>query len=341
MRLPECSFYLFGMGDRRKLLYRGGALLDALTGETVRRWEAKAERILPSEYRVEIETADGGAAVVEDEEGVWIEEAGERVCVTASRLLLPRFEGNRRASLLRVLHQEVLANIVPAGPVPNFFVYRQPWHRDAAMMAMCLERTGNLRLIEEWVRGLEEPFDRNNGGDCEPDNLGQVLYLISLVADSSHPLVGKVLDLLPGVTRGKHITGPTDGAERPVYQTKWLKYGLRRLGLDDPYEIPEVFDSYSALFWMDYREEHVEGPRFEEKGKELYPYLGWAEAHFHGEPPPMELCGEGYPLSWEASASQADYEGMRAVSAEYVARRICAPHTWHAAEMFLYLMEAG
>jgi len=60
-----------------------------------------------------------------------------------------------------------------------------------------------------------------------------------------------------------------------------------------------------------------------------------------GETPPLELCGEGYPLSWEASASQADYEGMRAVSAEYVARRICAPHTWHAAEMFLYLMEAG
>jgi len=76
MRLPECSFYVFGMGDRRKLLYRGGELLDPLTGETVRRWEAKAERILPSEYRVEIETADGGAAVVEDEEGVWIEEAG-------------------------------------------------------------------------------------------------------------------------------------------------------------------------------------------------------------------------------------------------------------------------
>lgn len=36
MRLPRCPFYLFGMGVRRKLLYRRGELLDALTGEVLR-----------------------------------------------------------------------------------------------------------------------------------------------------------------------------------------------------------------------------------------------------------------------------------------------------------------
>jgi len=36
MRLPRCPFYLLGMGFRRKLLYRRGELLDALTGEVLR-----------------------------------------------------------------------------------------------------------------------------------------------------------------------------------------------------------------------------------------------------------------------------------------------------------------
>ena len=138
-----------------------------------------------------------------------------------------------------------------------------------------------------------------------------------------------------------YITGVTDGDDHPVYQTKWLKLGLHRLGLGDPLEIPKVFDSYSALFWMDYQDSHVEGPAFSRQTAELYPYLGWAEAHFHGWEPPDWLRREGYPLTWEAQASKARYEGMAAISPEYVASRIAAPHSWHAAEMFLYMMDKG
>jgi hypothetical protein len=206
------------------------------------------------------------------------------------------------------------------------------------MVCMALERTGNLPLVADWIEGLRDPFDRNNAGNEEPDNLGEALYLISLVSDASHPLVQTILDRLPGFTRDHHLYGPTDGGEHPVYQTKWLKLGLRRLGLDDPYVIPTVFDSYSALFWMDYREQHVAGARFDARAGELYPYLVWAEAHFHGDPPPLHLAGRGGPLTWETQASEADCEGMRVVCPEYVAHRTCAPHTWHAAEMFLSLL---
>ena len=62
-------------------------------------------------------------------------------------------------------------------------------------------------------------------------------------------------------------------------------------------------------------------------------------AHFLGAPLPLHLTGQGYPLTWEAHASQADYEGMRRIDATFVGRQLCAPHTWHAAEMFLYLCE--
>lgn len=340
MRLPDCPFYLFGMGHRRKLLYRAGTLSDALTGESLRQWDVASEAIHPSEYSVNLETSGGRAAsITEDEVGVWVEEDGRRTRLTDGPLRLPRFEGYEHAPLLRSLHHEIVINVVNGKPVPNLFVYGKPWRRDAAMVCMCLQETGNLHLVEEWIKGLTKPFDRNNQGNCEPDNLGQTLYMISLVSNASHPLVQTILDAARRCRKGNHITGPTDFAEHPVFQTKWLKFGLRSLGLDDAYQVPEVYDSYSALFWMDYRDAHVEGDPFDERSKELYPYLGWAEAHFHGWPANLAFARDQYPATWEAQASQADYSQMAHICSEYVDRRICAPHSWHAAEMFLYLLE--
>ncbi len=329
------------MGRRRKLLYRRGELLDALTGELPHAWEVAGEHIDSAEYRVELALRDGSEVLIaEDEEGTWLEEGGEKRCLSAGPVTLPRFEGHRHAVLLRGLHQELLVNIVNGAPTPNLLVYPRPWLRDGAMVAMCLEQTGNLPLIERWVMGLRDPFDRNNGIE-EPDNLGQALYLVSRFSGASHPLAEVVLRRAKEFERGRHIAGPTDGAEHPVYQTKWLKLGLRGLGLDDPYEIPEALDAYSALFWMDFRDRHVASPPFDARAGERYPYLTWAEAHFHGALPPMHLSCATYPHTWEAEASQADYARMGLVSDRYVTRRLAAPHTWHAAEMFLYLLERG
>jgi hypothetical protein len=339
MQLPKVNFFLFGMGNRDKFLYRDGKLFNALTGEAVRQWEVLKETILPSEYTVKLNISDGKEIIItEDQIAVWIQEGAKRLSLTEGAINLPKFEGHPQAGLLRILLHEILINIVDTKPVPNFMVYSKPWYRDAAMVAMCLEKTENLHLIKPWILKLEEPFDRNNAGNREPDNLGQVLYLISLVSGSSHPLVKKVLHTIPEFQKGKHLDGSTDFSKHPVYQTKWLKFGLQALGLEDSYEIPEVFDSYSALFWMDFKKEHVDGRSFSKNGITNYPYLGWAEAHFHGRPAPMPV-EEQYPLTWEARASQAKYDGMKLVSKEYTDRKICAPHSWHAAEMFLYLLD--
>jgi hypothetical protein len=50
------------------------------------------------------------------------------------------------------------------------------------MMCMRLERTGNLGLVKDWILTLREPFDCNNAGVCEPDNLwaSSILDLTSL-----------------------------------------------------------------------------------------------------------------------------------------------------------------
>ena len=344
MKKESPHYLLLGMATRRKLLYvPGGCLYDAITLEKIRSWTPRAETLDASEYCVTIETdKDRQVRIFEDEEAVWIEEDGNREPVTKGKpVRLPRFEGHPHAGLLRALHAELLVNLMPFGPVPNLWVYPRPWYRDAAMMLMCFKHTGNVHLLEPWVMGLDKAWDRNNAGNSESDTLGQILYMVSLFDAHKHPLVEEVLKAVPRCLQDGHLVGRTDHAEHPVYQTKWLKVGLKALGLDDPYEIPAVEDSYSSLFWMDYRDSHVPGPRFPERAVQKYPYLGWAEAHFYDEPPPLPVDEKATPLTWEGSASEARYWRLRplveigAVPESY-SRRMCMPHTWHAAEMFLY-----
>ncbi len=341
--LPDVRFFLFGMGPRTKLLYKSGMLVAVPAGKLVRRWEIRDETIDPSSYRVALTTRAGEQVVIrEDEQAVWIDEEGKAVVVVGTRtpLKLPWFEGYRYPRILRVLHQEMLINVVEGRPVPNLFVYPRPWYRDGAMMAMCFKSTGNLGVIRDWTLGLSDPYDRNNNGEREADNLGQALYLLSHFTDKSHPLVAKILKEFPRFEvsgrEGKYLRGRSDFAEHPVYQTRWAKLGLKALGLPDPYVVPHVEDSYAALFWMGEKVSQVEGHDAGDRKK--YPYLGWASDHFHGRKQ-GPISDRDYPLTWEQDASQANYEGIRLLSGEYVRGRIAAPHSWHAAEAFLYLLE--
>ena len=151
-RMPPVSFYLFGMGDRQKFVYRQGVLRDARTGREIRRWDITQQVIVPPAYTVALETKDGDRVfLVEDQEAVWLEEGAKRIALTRGHVSLPKFAGHRHAAILRVLHQELLINVIEHNPVPNFMVYAKPWYRDAAMMAMGLKQTGNLEVIKSWV----------------------------------------------------------------------------------------------------------------------------------------------------------------------------------------------
>jgi hypothetical protein len=335
-KVPPVPFFLFGMGDRQKLVYRQGALRDARTGREVRRWEMRQDLIVPPAYTVALKTNHGDQVLlVEDQEAVWLEEGGKRSALTTGHVSLPTFTGHRHAPVLRVLHQEVLINVIDGKPMPNFLVYAKPWYRDGAMMAMVLKQTGNLDLIKGWVLGLREPYDRNNGGETEADNLGEAMFLISLAADKNHPLIPVIKREMRRFEKDHHIEGRSDFASHPVYQTKWAKYGLRCLGLDNHFEVPQVADSYAALFWWDKANDR---PGQEVIESDDYPYLTWAGSHYAGLRK-GKLSDQDYPLTWEAKASQADYRGMGVIDEAYVQARLCTPHTWHAAEAFLYLLE--
>lgn len=347
MMLPQRAFFLFGMGARRKLLYRAGVLCDAMNGALIEKWDVAAQRIRASEYAVElVEHRGRHVEIREDEEGVWANVGGAERMLTAGRLTLPSFDGHPQRDMLRVLHHEILVNIVDGKPLPNLFVYARPWYRDAAMMAMCLERTGNVALIRDWILSLREPYDRNNAGVCEPDNLGQLLYLVSLVSDAAHPVVSTVLAEVAKWRQGDYISGMTDYAPHPVYQTQWLKCGLARLGLDDAYQVPVVADEYGDLCWWAPASWRADAPRSAPaapcmKERPLYPYLDVARRHYYHQPLDSFLYNDGYPLTWEAQASQADYSGMMSIDPVLAVERICVPHTWHAAELFLYLLDTG
>lgn len=335
-------FYIFGVGMREKYLYRAGTLLEVATGRVVQKWELESEQFFPEEYKVQIKLRDGNdITIFEDESGVWLSAGSARTMLagTNAPVRLPRFDDLPYAKTLRILHHEVLIGVTRQGPVPNPLVYAKPWYRDAAMMAKVLKETGNLDHIRDWILSLREPYDMNNGV-AEPDNLGQALYLISLVSDKNHPLVPRILEEAERIAVRKngikYLDGITDGAHHPVYQTKWLKYGLKALGLPDDWTIPPIADSYSALFWMDYKDQYI--PTRDSGDRTNYPYLAWACAHFHGARP-GPLAENSCFLTWEANSSQANYRGMAIINDEFVRARVAMPHTWHAAEAFLYLIE--
>ncbi len=125
--LPAQPFFLFGLGLRTKYLYKAGTLFHAESRTTFRQWEGGEEVILPPDYAVVLRTKTGDIVrLVEDQRGFWIEDrAGrERVSGTEQPVRLPRFEEFRFPQVMRVLHQELLVNVTPAGPVPNFFGYQ-------------------------------------------------------------------------------------------------------------------------------------------------------------------------------------------------------------------------
>jgi hypothetical protein len=339
MKLPHHSFFLFGMGNRRKLLYKGGGLYDALTGELLRSWSPTHEQIIPQEYAVKWQTRDGKLySLREDEQGVALRVEGTMTYLTGTPITLPDFKMSSHANILKVLLHEVLINVLDGKPLTNFLAQTSPTYRDGAIISECLRRTGNLDLVREWILGLREPFDYAREGEREPDNLGQALFLISLVSDKGHPLVPKILDQVKAFSHTDYIDGRTDAAEHPVYQTKWLKFGLKSLGLEDPYKLPVSFDPYASVFWMDYKDIPTNGPPFPEKTKEASPYLAWAEAHFHDWDPPMPIPSKAYPLSWEAGGKENPL-GMGIVSPEFADRKIVSPNARHASEMLLYFLD--
>jgi hypothetical protein len=192
------------MGNRAKMFYKDGRIISLSDKRVIRRWKVKSALIVPSEYLVHLELQDGRAVdIQEDETGVYVYENNLQIILAESPIALPTFSDKKFPSVLRTLHHELLVNIQDGKPLVNTIVYTKPWFKSAAIITMALKKTNNLPLVEAWIKGLNTPFDRNNNaGYAEADNLGQVLYMLSTVADKKHPLVTKILDEADNFDKG-------------------------------------------------------------------------------------------------------------------------------------------
>lgn len=344
---PEKQFYIFGFGPREKYIYKeGGELIKFSTGEVVHKFDVKNEKFLFDRYKVVVWTNDQKIYdIYENETGVYIcdmsnGEKGNTVCLTSSeKINLPDFEEYKYPAQLRILHGEILTSFLNDDPVPNIYVYKKPWYRDGAMMALCLEKTGNLHLMKNWALSITDIYDRNNKGNCEPDNLGQLAFVLSYFVNKDYPLIEKIVNEAKRIMKNGLLTGLTDYSHHEIYATLWLKYALNKLDIDTSFiKIPSEFDSYARMFWMDKSEVELKTP-FENKYDEKYPYLTWAVWHFNSDPVDEKYFEIKYPMSWEIEASEANYEAIAPLSKEYAKNKCGAPHSWHSAEMLMYLLE--
>ena len=108
--LPDISFFLFGMGNRHKYLYKEGKLIDCLTGKTKYSWDFKSDMVVPSSYAVSGLTNDGHKIIIfEDTKGIWLSDQGGLVKINQldCPINIPEFKDNRYGEILKVLHQEI------------------------------------------------------------------------------------------------------------------------------------------------------------------------------------------------------------------------------------------
>ena len=106
--LPDIRFFLFGMGQRAKLIYRDGKLLDPRDGKILHDWKQTSDLIVPSAYEVVLRTADGmKVTITEDEEAVWIMQDGRRTAIegTRSPVKLPSFSDKKYPGILHFAGQ--------------------------------------------------------------------------------------------------------------------------------------------------------------------------------------------------------------------------------------------
>ena len=345
------SFFLFGMGNRDKFVYKHYQLI-SLDNDTIfySFEDAVSDSIIPDEYKVFVNTRSGKKMVFEDENGIWLWKGDKCDSIHSQycKVVLPDFRGKLYSKILKVLHHEILINIKESCLYPNIFVYKKPFLRDAFMGALCLEQTGNSGILQPWIENIDSIYDMQNG-EKEPDNLGELLYLLTLIpAESNQSLRQKLNEEIDRRTirddNLRYVSGHTDGNDNAEYQTQVLKYAMKKAGIHDGYTSARVPGFYYNLCWFTKGSDNHQTIRqrfdyWRYGNRDLaWPYLMWARAHYYGNfQAPMNT--QDYPLSWEKNGESAFYDGMQIISCDAVDNRMCYPHVWTAAEMFLKLIQ--
>lgn len=293
------------------------------------------EKFEPENYRIYVKNEDGRYLIYENEYGIYIEKEDEKITLSEGiHINIPDFSEYEDGDILKILFNEVMVNITKDGPKPNFIAYENAWYRDAGIIGMVLKETDNIEQIRQWIENIDKMYDEQNG-EKELDNLGQVLYLQSLIENRNKELIERVIEEARSLKNSKgYIEGITDTEPHAIYQTKWLKFGLESLGLDSSeYIVPDIEDSYEELMWF-YKDNKEYN--FSNKPISNFPYIYYAYMHFHDV---YVDVSKNYPISYELSPNEAIFQNLEIIDKEHKEKRLVVPHAWAASEAFLYLLE--
>ena len=336
------EYYYFGLGNRKKYLYKPNKIIDIETKKEIISFKEKEHLIIPNLYTVIIETMDGDfIQIKETEEGVFyiVNDKEKTLEGTKNHIDLYDFSNQKYSNIKKVLYGEILFNIKDSVLYPNIIVYDKPWYRDGAMAAMVLKYTNNTDLIKDWVMKIDAIYDLQNAGIEETDNLGELLYILSTQEDINYDLVNRIEEEAERIASsnedGYYIKGQTDFGDKFLYQNLWYKLGIESVGREYPFDlsiIPE--DRYALMtWWSDYQtidKNPIESLEF--------PYLAYATRHKIGTGR-ITMNRNLYPLSWEMHASQAKYDNYEGLDNLMMKDKISPLHTWAASELLLWLLD--
>lgn len=334
-RLP--TEYYFGMGLRNKfILYKKNTglyeLKDYYTDEVILK-NIEINSIDTLYYIAKGKCGSDNIQIKENENGIYLYRNNKKIILDESmKINIPDFSKYKYEDKLRILFYEVMINMTENGPKPNFIVYKNSFYRDAALAAMVCNKTGNMQVLTKWIEGMNSVYDHARVSVNEPDNLGQVLFLQSLVKNKNKKLINDVIIEAERITDSRGVlNGITDGDNHPIYATGWLKFGLESLGMDSSkWKLPlDVEDSYADLLWF-YNSEWMK--KYKQSHQyhcdTAWQYLDYARAHFFNYPiEKRDKKNNEFPLSYEVG-SNADY--FKYFDEDIYKLHLATPHIWGA-----------
>jgi len=338
--LNEYDYYFFGLGNRRKMVYTNGILRDIDTKEVIYSFDVEEQMIIPNEYSVIIETKNHDyIKIYENENGVYYSKNNNISIIegTNKKIDLYNFSNDKYKNIKKVLYSEILFNIKDSKIYPNILVYSNPWYRDAAITTMVLKKTNNTNLIKDWVDNITEIYDKQNKGNLEPDNLGELLYILSSQENINYDLVRRIESEADRIAssnpNGYYLYGKTDYQDEYLYQNLWYKLGIESIGGRFNFDIDGLSDNYSRSCW--WSDIDINGNY---EVSQEYPYLTTAYRHKLKEGK-VVVNKALYPLSWEKAASEAKYENMVIVNSDYKNSKVSPVHSWTASELLLFILD--
>ena len=120
-----------------------------------------------------------------------------------------------------------------------------------------------------------------------------------------------------------------------LYQNLWYKFGIESIGKKFNFKIPNAVDDYVPLAWWS---DLIETSNYEAGLNLNYPYLSYG--YYHASKKGLiPVSNKLYPLSWEKSASEANYDNMSILDIYYSASNISPLHSWASSELLLLLLD--